>query len=90
MIHGDTWLVLEKRGIGSRETVAVVKIQQSEPTLRAGQRMLRLRVEVDAAIWSPRPTPGALVSVHAPVYPEPQVVVTELPQTPLTARPEES
>lgn len=87
MLRTTAYLVLAKDRYGA---VKVVRSLQSEPTLQKGERMLRIALEIDDAMWTPMPTPGTTIQVHAPVYPDPVVLASEWPQTALTDRPEES
>lgn len=80
----DAYLVLGKGRYGE---LKILRSTQTEPSLKAGERLLRLRVEVDPAIWTPAPTPGTTIQVHAPIFPVPEVLTTEWPQSSLTDRP---
>lgn len=87
MLRTTAYLVLGKDRYGA---VKVKRALQSEPTLEKGERMLRIALEIDDAMWTPAPTPGTTIQVHAPVYPDPIVLASEWPQSSLADRPEPS
>lgn len=84
---GDVFLIVE-RGRFPYD-LRIAGIRQKDPALEPGQRAVRIRLEMDDAIWDPKPTPGTTIRVHAPISPEPEILVLELPQSDLADRPED-
>lgn len=84
--QGDVFLIVE-RGRYPRD-LRIVGLRQKDPALNPGERAVRVRLEMDDAIWDPKPTPGTTIRVHAPIAPEPEVLVAELPHSPLSDRPD--
>lgn len=84
-LRTTAYLVLKRDDYGH---LKVDRVRQSEPTLARGERMVRIALEVDPALWSPMPTPGTTIQVHAPIYPDPVVLASELPQSDLADRPD--
>lgn len=83
-LRTDAFLVL---ALDRYKALKIRRVTQTEPSLEKGERMVRIRLEVDRGLWTPMPTPGTTIQVHAPVYPEPVVLASEWPQSPLTDRP---